>query len=333
MAINPIPWSQAGWLSEAGDWIHDSLQARGIRVAGELDPFYTRPWSNVIRVPADIGNVYFKATSPAIRHEVAITAALNQWQPECTLPVLAMDIERGWLLLPDGGTRLREVIRESRAFQHWESVLTRYAELQIEMLGRVQAMLSMNMPDRRLTALPALFASLLEDASTLRIDQPDGLTPEEYRRLVGMAPRLAAMCEQLGSYGIPDTLNHGDLTDGNVFVAEGQTRIFDWGDCAVSHPFYSLRTTFVSLYFSLGIDDGSPELSRLRDVYLDAWTAFAPREVLLKAFHLSQVLAAVNGALGWHRIMSTLSEADRAEYARPVPALLQEFLQLAESQR
>jgi hypothetical protein len=37
-------------------------------------------------------------------------------------------------------------------------------------------------------------------------------------------------------------------------------------------------------------------------------------------------LAAVNGALGWHSIVSRLEGPAREEYALPVPALLQEFL-------
>lgn len=328
--MNETPWLRAGWLDDASEWIRDSLQARNMRLTGELDSFYTRPWSNVIRVPTSAGHVYFKAVAPAVKHEVVITAALNQLQPTFTLPVLAMDAERGWLLMPDGGTRLREIIRESRMYRHWEDVLRIYAGIQIDMANHVQEMLALNMPDRRLAALPALFAQLLEDSTTLRIDRENGLTADEHRRLLAMKPQLAAMCEQLANYDIPETLNHGDLTDGNVFMADGRPRFFDWGDSVVSHPFYSLRTAFVSLYFSLGLDVevGGPEFDHLRNVYLETWTRFAPHEKLVEAFKLSQQLAAVNGALGWHRVVSTLNEAEREEYAGPVPALLQEFLTL-----
>jgi hypothetical protein len=307
-----------------------ALQACHMRQAGELDAFYMRPWSTVIRVPTNAGNVYFKSVAPALKHEAAITAALNEWQPSLTLPVLAVDAERGWLLMPDGGTRLREIIRESREYRHWEDVLRLYAGLQIDMASRANDMLALNVPDRRLAVLPALFAALLEDTMMLHIDREKGLTADEHRRLLAMKPQLGEMCEQLAGFGIPETLNHGDLTDGNVFMVDGRPRFFDWGDCAVSHPFYALRTAFVSLYFSLGLDVevGGPEFDHLRDVYLDAWKQFAPREQLVKAFRLSQQLAALSGALGWHRVVSTLNEAEREEYAEPVPALLREFLTL-----
>lgn len=41
---------------------------------------------------------------------------------------------------------------------------------------------------------------------------------------------------------------------------------------------------------------------------------------------LALPLAAINGALTWHAMVSTLDVARREEYAVPVPALLQEFL-------
>jgi aminoglycoside phosphotransferase (APT) family kinase protein len=122
-------------------------------------------------------------------------------------------------------------------------------------------------------------------------------------------------------------LNHGDFHDNNIFFQDGRFLIFDWGDCTVSHPFYSLRTTFVSLYWSLNLDEGSPELDRLRDIYLEPWSTFEPTERLLEAFKLSQRLAAVNGALVWHRILSRTEGPAGEEFVGYIPSLLREFLE------
>jgi hypothetical protein len=46
----------------------------------------------------------------------------------------------------------------------------------------------------------------------------------------------------------------------------------------------------------------------------------------LRALELAGRLASINGALTWHRLVSKLEGARREEYAEPVPALLQEFL-------
>src|SRR5262245_51294805 len=321
-----LPWTQPDWLAQASDWIDAELNCQGLRRSGPITQPHIRPWSTAMRVPMGSGDLYFKAVAPVLAHEPAITQALARWRPDCTLPVLAADLGRGWMLLPDGGTRLREVIRADRDLRHWEALLPVYAELQIELAGRLPELLAFGTPDRRPAALPALYTQLLDDVGAFRVDQAEGLTSAELRRLRELAPRFAALCEQVAGYNIPDSLHHGDFHDGNIFIRDGGYRFFDWGDSSVAHPFCSLRTTFVSAEISLELDEGDPQLDRLRDAYLEPWTRYEPRESLLAAFTLSQRLASVTSALGWHRVVSPLDEALKAEYGHAVPALLQEFL-------
>ena len=47
----------------------------------------------------------------------------------------------------------------------------------------------------------------------------------------------------------------------------------------------------------------------------------------MRALELAGRLASINGALTWHRLVSRLEGQAREEYAVPVPALLQEFLE------
>src|SRR5215208_1372465 len=226
----------------------------------------------------------------------------------------------------DAGQRLREIIRTTQDLRHWLPVLPIYAELQIEMAQRVPELLTLGVPDRRLSVLPGLYGPLLADVDVLRIDQPLGLTSEQYRRLLDLSPRVAELCEELATHDIAETLNHGDLNDGNVLLSGGRSNFLDWGDSCISHPFYSLRTVLVSAEISLGLEENSPELQPLRDAYLEPWTHYESREDLLRAIDLSSWLASINGALTWHRLVSRLEGQPREEYAEPVPALLQEFL-------
>ncbi len=320
-------WFDTDDLQAAERWARARAGERGVQVTGDLDLFYRRPWSVVARVASSAGNLYFKAVSSELRHEIALTVALREWHPECTLPVIAADVKKGWLLTPDGGTSLREVIRSSRDFRHWQGVLPAYATLQRDLVGRVSDILALCEPDRRLRTLPHQYESLLEDHEVLRVDQTDGISSEQYRRLQALKPDFGGMCAELAKYDIPETLNHGDLTDGNVFLSGGRPIFFDWGDSAVSHPFFSLRTTFVSLYFSLGLDYGAPELDAVRDVYLESWKDYGALDELRTGFRLAQKIAPISGALGWQRAISKLDEAQKEEYAAPVPSLLQEFLE------
>ena len=227
----------------------------------------------------------------------------------------------------DAGRRLREMIRPGKDIRPWLPVLPRYAEMQIGLAGHVRELLALGLPDRRLAALPSRYEALLDDTAALGVGLPDGLAEEEHRRLRDRAPRFAALCAELAGYGVPETLNHGDFHDGNIFVRDGRYHFLDWGDSCVSHPFYSLRTVLVSVELSLGLAEDAPELDRLRDAYLEPWARYGSREELLAASRLARRLAPINGALTWRLALSGLEAAARREYARPVPALLREFLE------
>ena len=321
-----IPWTQPGWFEQASVWVHLELERQGIEVSGTIEQPHSRPWSTVLRVPTSEGAIYFKADSPVDPNEPVLIQSLVRWRPDVVPEPLAVDTERGWLLMRDAGQMLRNTIRPTQDIRPWLPVLPIYTELQVEMAQRVPELLTLGVPDRRLSVLPGLYEPLLADVDVLRIDQPLGLTSEQYRRLLDLSPRVAELCEELATHTIAETLNHGDLTDANVFVRDGRLIFLDWDDSCVSHPFYSLRTVLVSAEISLGLEENSPELQPLRDAYLEPWTRYESREDLLTALDLASRLASINDALTWHRLVSRLEGLLREEYAEPVPALLQEFL-------
>src|SRR3712207_1666522 len=104
---NPLPWTQPNWFEQASTWIHRQLEAQGWHAIGSIEILHMRPWSAFARVPTMQGTVYFKAPSPPLRFEAALTDMLRQWRPDCIVPLLAIDKERGWMLSSDAGVTLR----------------------------------------------------------------------------------------------------------------------------------------------------------------------------------------------------------------------------------
>jgi hypothetical protein len=320
------PWTQPGWIEQASAWVHAELERRAITVNGPIAQPHLRPWSTVLQVPTSAGALYFKATSPLTGHEPALVQALARWRPECVPVLFAVDLARGWILMSEAGQRLREIIRPSQDMRHWYPALRLYADVQRDLAGRVPDLLALGAPDRRLAVLPSRYERLLDDTDALRVDQPGGITSAQYERLRALAPRVAELCARLAEHRIPETLNHGDFHDANVFLRDGRCIFIDWGDSCVSHPFFSLRTVLVSAEISLGLEEDSPALQSLCDVHLEPWTSYESRADVLAAYDLARRLASINGALTWHHVVAALEEPLRAEYAEPVPALLQEFL-------
>ena len=315
-------------MKQAHDWIYAETRRQSIRITGDIEQPHLYPWSTVLIVPTDVGRLFFKATAPETIYEAALTKKLTEWIPESMPELVAVDPVRGWMLMRDGGDQLRQSIRPAKDIRPWEPVISRYAEVQIKLVGHVPEILALGIPDHRLAALPSLYSDLLTDEESLMIDQEKGITSSEFQELKERASRLEQICSDLAAFGIPESLNQCDFHDGNVLIKNGRITFFDWGDVNVTHPFVSLRTFFVSIEISLQLDEYSftPEMEALLNLYLEPWEKFAPRDELAVAYRLSKPVASVVKALLWHEGITRMESSVRQEYAWIVPELLREFL-------
>ncbi len=322
-----LPWEQSDWLEQAIGWIHTQLAQRGLSVTGPVELLHQRPWSTFARVPTDNGVAFFKAPAPMYKYEAALTQALAGWRPHCTVPILAVDLDRGWLLSVDAGVTLRSLTRSADQIDHWLKALPLYVELQFDMIGRVPELLAFGVPDRRLAKLPYLYTQLLEDTENLRVGLEPGLTQAEYQRLRDLRLRFVEMCAHLASYGLPETIAHEEIHENNVIVGDGRYIFTDWSDSSVAHPFFSMLVTLRSVSHWLKLDEDGPEVKRIRDAYLEPWTKFETRDKLLVALELAYRLGMVNRALSWNHGTGTLAKKQKEAYADSVPGWLQDFLQ------
>ena len=321
-------WQKDSWRAEAGEWIRGQAARNGIEIDGPIEQPHLYPWSTVLHVPSNHGTLFFKATAPETIFEAALTEALSRWLPGCTPDLLGIEAERGWILMRDGGKQLRAWIRPNKDPAPWGPVVGLFAELQLRLIDRVPELLSLGVPDMRAEGLTPKLANILLDGRTLRLNEPQGLTSAELEEVHEALPRFSRACAELQRMGIPDTINHGDLTDGNVLVKDGRTTFFDWGDACVGHPFVSLRNVFVSIEIALDLDDYSftPEMGLLLDIYLARWGDFAPREQLALAYKRSRWVASAVKALTWYSTVSVLQPPVLDEYEHIVPTVMKEFL-------
>lgn len=304
-----LAWLRAppgAWLAEVGAFVAE-------HASGPLERVQVRPWAVVLATPAGEARVYFKATAPGGRHEPGLLEALAGEFPDLAPRPLACERERGWLLLPDRGRKLREAQDESAALATWTGLLPRYAELQRSAAHNPGRWLGLGVPDRRLERLPSLLAGLLDGA----VGGESGLGHVELRSLAARIPELEAACRELAQLGPAASLDHGDLHDGNVLVQDGATWLLDWADACVAHPFVSLLVTSRSV---------PPERAELlRDAYLEPWTAEAPPAALREAFARAQRLAHVGRALDWAWMLEGTGPAARAEWLPRVAHWLREW--------
>ena len=319
-------WTRPEWLTEARAWIDARLAEHGAEVAGDVTQPHLYWWSTVLRVPTRDGVVWFKAARPHHAFEGPLTVLLARLAPEHTVVLLANDHDRGWMLMRDAGVRMREVADGAGQIPHWEALLPRYAELQIELAPRTDELLALGVPDHRLEAMPGQLQRVLSDDGALLLGHEDGLAPDERERLLSERGAFADLCERLAACGVPETLQHDDLHDGNAFVRDGQYVFFDWGDSCVSHPFHTLAVTLRALAYKLGLEAGGAQVTRLRDTYLEPWTRIAPRRDVEAAADLARRTGSIQRALTWYRFAQEMPADVRADYVDSVPYGLKLYL-------
>jgi len=322
------PWNESDWLEKVNSWIVAELSHLGMSITGPIEQPHIRPWSTVLRIPTLQGVVYFKNSAGDVLFESSLTQKMSSWYPDHMPNILAVNLENGWMLMKDGGTTLREVIRTDKDIRHWENLLPLYAELQIKMIDHLPEVLALGTPDRRLETLPDQYENLINNRQLLLIDQPEGITSVEYDSLKSMTSRVEQISGKLATSPIPQSIHHGDFHDGNIFLNDDHFVFFDWGDCSVTHPFFSLRTVCVSIEYSLDLEEYPPEFDGLRDVYLKSWMQYDSFENLLDYYHLAARLSPICSALGYFQTMKRLEDPLGSDFKGAIPGLLREFLDL-----
>ena len=322
------PWSQKGWLDKAQAWVQDNLEAQEIKYSPEMEQIHDYPWSTIFRISSESGNLFFKATADVTAYEIAFSAYIKSINQYAMPDLIAVNPQEWWMIMRDGGQRLREQIQVDLDWEHWERLLPQYAALQIEASKDIDALLATGIPDRRLNNLSQLFRDVIANRALFQPDTDEALSDQDYQRLIDLVPVVAAKCKQLSAYAIPETIHHGDLHDGNIFYDGRHYTFYDWGDICLSHPCFSLRTAYVSAEIRFDLDEYSPELHRLRDAYLPVWREFETEENLLAAFDLAMELWAISSMLSWHQGISQMNAKHYEDYKHVLPSLAEELFTL-----
>jgi Phosphotransferase enzyme family len=181
------------------------------------------PWSTVWRLAVGRDVLWLKHCKDDWAFEPRLTAALASRWPDRVPEVVAHDAERSWLLTRDAG---RQLLDDP---EPWPEVMRLYAELQQGEVGHADEHVAAGVPDLRLAALPERYAQLLEEVDDERLGR--------------FEPRFAELCAELAARGVPETIQHDDLHQFNIYVRDGRPRILDWGDSSVGHPYFSLVAT------------------------------------------------------------------------------------------
>lgn len=304
-----VPWSRAAWFDEVSAWIREQLGQRHIAAMGPI--VQERSWSIscIMRIETNLGDVYFKAVPPFMRQESVAMREVSSQYPDLLPPPLATDAARGWMLMPDFGG---EPLVRISDFTRWEEALRRFSRMQVEQVSHVDEWLSQGIPDRRLHRMVQLTDPLITMSAQILAGPPPGFSEAEIEGLLTLPMKMKLLCANLAGYSIPHTLVHGDL-GGNILVNGDRYIVFDWTDVCIAHPFFEMSTIVDTVYDESLIRHDVDVHTRLRDAYLEPWTAYESMERLVEAFELTTSLGALHQAMSYMWILMNVAADARWE--------------------
>lgn len=282
------------------DWLDQQLEAAGLRRTSDVTHPVQQPWGDVFTASTTAGAVFLKAPGPGTVFEVALYPVLARVLPDLVLTPIAVDVDRGWLLLPDGGA----TIEDPEAFV---AVLPRYGQLQRELAPHVDELLANGVPDMRPAVLRTRFDEAVEIVSAAI---ESDLDRNRHQKVLGLTDRVEEAIAELGASPVPASLDHNDLQSWNVFT---DGRLYDWGDSVIAHPFASMLFGLGVLQMQLGVPFDDPALLRARDAYLEPFSDLAPHAQLARELELACWLGKIARALTWER--SIRAAEDAGEFA------------------
>ena len=287
------PWARPGWLGGVREWLERETARLGHTVLA-IEQVKTWSISTVLRVRTDGPTLFFKVSAPLplFVDEAAVTAELAARFPGYVPAPLAVDAERGWLLLAE----FDEPLGWSEPLETRRELFSRFAGLQRRSVPVVDELLAAGCLDRRLHVLEAQLDPLF--ANPVAVGR---LTTEETSELKRLAPKLKEACRRLDALGLPATLVHGDLHPGNAARIDGELAYFDWTDACIAHPLIDLH--------SLQWEDDESVRAALLDAYLAAWDGAVPAE----AVELARIVTPLHHAVSYSTIVANVERSGQGE--------------------
>lgn len=305
------------------EWAKNYLKSIGIHYEGEFTVVRIMPWSSVYRINTHKGSIYLKKMAEPFKIEARLIYHLSQHFSKYVPQIIAYDETLLCFLMWDVGLPLREHLKQNYDISLACSALSQYAIIQEHESNDLKTLFQLGVPDWRLKNMPDLYLGLLQHKNIL-LD--DGLSSSELSRLQSLHPVIISLCQELASYRLPESIEHGDFQDNNILLNHEHLIIHDWGDAVVTHPFFSLISFLKSAENNHQLKKESHIYHTLQNAYLKPWITLFGHEPVLKALLVAWRLSYIKFVLNFFRVALCPGMTGLGRYQGTIAESLRKFL-------
>ena len=290
------PFARPGWFEQLREWVEKTIRPLGLHLTGRFRQLNASPSFSLIRFETNGPAVWFKAVGEPNLKEFPITLTLARLFPQYLPRILATQPAwNGWIAPEIEGTNLSE----TQEIVLWNSAVMALAQLQIQSMGKLDAILGSGARDVKASNLANLIHPFLDSMDRLMKEQtnvpPPVLTSKELARLGMQIQNAFSGFEELR---IPDTLGSLDLNPGNIVVSSNHCAFLDWAEAYVGHPFFSFQ--YLLEHFRRAPEKNSAHESELTRSYLKYWERWSTADNVAEALTFSPLLAVFAYAVASH---------------------------------
>ena len=299
--------SSAAWRADVEEWVHERVEEKGHRVTGPFDQRRIAPWSTQIVVPSDVGPLWFKALCPSMSFEPALQDLLARLAPRDVDRPYAIDARRGWMITSDRGATLGD--RHEPTLDDWCAVVGVTAHLQRTVAPHRDEVLATGVADCSPATVPRRLEELVERFSALSPQHPGHVDASLRSELLGTVPRLADACAEIEASPMPVTVQHGDLHPWNVFAADGDLRVFDFGDVQ-----WAPAVEVLSVPYGIITDEGRLPWEPVMEAYAEPWSDLVDARSLETLWRSAALTRPVNRAQTWADCLDGATEQELSDW-------------------
>ena len=168
---------------------------------------------------------------------------------------------------------------------------------------------------------------LISDLETRLAEDP---TEAEHDKLLVSFDEYDAWCDELASSRVPSTVQHDDLHSSNICWggSTADARVIDWGDASWGFALGTMLCTLNSVAWHARCELDDPRVTRVRDAYLEPFTAYAERAELLRQVELARRTGCVTRALSYRASLLGEPVATHRKEDFPVRGWLLELFEI-----